>query len=392
MKSVNAYVKQLFNVKALATAGLTIENIPDNTFGIVDTTTGLTVTSLPNNYLMVVKSNGKTIYSVNHIEKSKTFNLKAKDYVAPVAEVWKGTIECCSCIDQMILNLNLDEASLQMMSGLSWTHKDTAVVIAPEELKCLCKCGGDVDYKVYNNNVMTKVLVEKVNNMKSPYYTAGASIDITGITTGGTLPASPAEFDMYIKTGATPGLHIYNGTAWVLVGTETGVLTDIDAFIEIFEVVNTDTDETNDGPLMTLEIYGTNVTMPIYHDIERNYISPRGVRIQPSLQSAKGDCTTVFEKTTSLVFEIGAGYDLRAEEFQNMNFYTDLNYQMTLEDGFQNPNMFYQFENLKKYNTVSFEYFKDKVNKNDGDKAMFGVTLGIENSGVYATIKTLFGV
>lgn len=390
MNSTTAQIKQLYNVKALATAGLAPDAIPNDTFGIVDCSTGLTVTAaLPTRYTIVSKVGGKVYHSVTPIETAKMFSKKSKGYVAPTAEVWTGTIECCSCIDQLIFSLNLDETSLRLMSGLSWTQKDMAVVVAPEELKCLCKCDGT--HTVYDNNVMTRLLVNKIIAMNSPFYTANASISVTGITSGSTLPSTPDAGDLFIKTGTDEGLYVHDGTDWNLIGTDTGTLTDMDTFINVFETVNTDSDPDNDGPLMSINILGINQTMPIYHDIEANYIYPRGVRMHPTITSGKG-CITQFTQTTSLVFEQGAGYDLRAEEYENMNYYTNLNSEVLKADGLPNYTMHYQFENLKTYNTISFEYMTDKVDKNEGDKRLFGVVLGIENGTLFNTLKTLFGV
>ena len=65
MKSNIADNRQLFNAKAMATAGLTVDAIPDNTLGIIDVSTGLTVIptyfgAYPDKTRIVGKVNGQT--------------------------------------------------------------------------------------------------------------------------------------------------------------------------------------------------------------------------------------------------------------------------------------------------------------------------------------------
>src|SRR5690606_31397173 len=100
MNSTLADVKQLFNVKAIATAGLTPEAIPANTFGVIDDSTGLTVVpanfaALPAKFRFVSKLNGKVYYSFDVIEKDKIKYKNAKAYTAPAVNIWETTIESC---------------------------------------------------------------------------------------------------------------------------------------------------------------------------------------------------------------------------------------------------------------------------------------------------------
>lgn len=394
MKSTLADNKQLFNVKAIATAGLAPADIPADTLGIIDEATGLTVVpanfgALPAKFFMVGKLNGKVYYSFDTIEKEKLRNLVATDYKAPSPESWIATIECCNCIDSVQLNLNIDEASLIQRDGLTWTHRDFVVEVAPQELKCLCSCDGT--HKVYENNVLTNLLVEKVNAMNSPFYSASVMLDTSTFPTGTALPSTGSEVlgEFFILTTDNE-LYLYDGTSWVLVGSYDGVISDADALIAILKDLNTDDDDTNDGPLLSIAINGKVQPAPYYNDLEVNYVYPRGVKLHPAIMA--GNCTTEFTKIQDMEYEIGAGYDLRAEEFENMSYYTDLNHYPQLSDGIKNPAMVYQFENSTNYNTVTFEFMTDKTYKNEGDKRLFGVMLGTSVGGVYTALKAMFGL
>lgn len=392
MKSTNADIKQLFNAKALASAGLTPANIPNNTFGIVDVSTGLTVTTLPAKFNIISKVNGKTYHSFSEIESAKIIRKMSKDYQAPVAQSWSATIDCCSCIDQAVLTIGIDETSLQMRDGLTWTHKDFAVVVQPEELKCLCSCDGT--FKVHENNVFTSLLNKKILAMNSPFYTSSVSISIADADTGANLPAEATaeEGELFVKTGTSEGTYFFDGVAWDLIADPTGLITDVDDFLATFEERNTDPATTVFGPMLNLNITGIVQPTPNYNDLEVNYIYPRGVRLQPALQIGKKGCVTKFTEVTPIQFELGAGYDLRAEEFENMSYYTDLNFYPTLSDGIQNSAMKYQFDNQTNYNVITFEYLTDKVEVNEGDKRLFGVTIATSNGTLFGTLKTLFGL
>lgn len=397
MNSTLADVKQLFNVKAIATAGLAPEAIPANTLGVIDDSTGLTVqpanfAALPEKFRIISKLNGKNYYSFDVIEKSKIKNAVEQEYQAAQVNVWETTLESCNCINGVQLVINIDEASLMQRDGLTWTHRDFVVEVSPEELKCYCNCDGQK--ATYENNVLTMLLVNKIQSSESPFYEAMAKIDVTGIDTGtGVPPASNQEVgDVYIRTGATdPGTYVYDGTNWVLVGDDAGMITDIEAFVEGTKDINTDDDPDNDGPLLTLVLQGKDMTAGNYKDLDVNYVYPRGVKLTPAL-SVDGKFNTVFTQTQPLVYELGAGYDLRAEEWDNMNYYTTLNFYPQLSDGIANGDLTYQFENNQNYNVVNFEFMTDKVERNDGDKRLFGVMLATTDSGVFTSLKNMLGL
>lgn len=353
MKSTLADNKQLFNVKAIAVAGLAPTAIPEGQLGVIDEATGLTVvpanfTALPERFSIISKLDGKVYYSFDTIEKAKIKNQIAKDYVAPQINIWETVIESCNCIKGVQLNLNIDEASLMQRDGLTWTHRDSFVEVSPQELKCFCNCSGE--YPIYENNVMTMLLAQKVNGVESSFYEA----------------------------------EVWNAD-------DDSVITDVKAFVESNKAVNTDDDDTNDGPLLKLVIKGKPQVAPNYNDLEVNYIYPRGVKLAPAL-TIDDKVSTTFTETQELVYELGAGYDMRAEEWDNFNNYTDLNYYTRLSDGIQNPNMKYQFENSTNYNTVTLEFYTDKVERNNGDKRLFGILFGTSVTGVYNSLKAMFGL
>jgi hypothetical protein len=90
---------------------------------------------------------------------------------------------------------------------------------------------------------------------------------------------------------------------------------------------------------------------------------------------------------------LGAGYDLRAEEFENMNYYTNLNFYPTLSDGIASQNLMYQFENNTNYNVVNFEFFSKKTGLQDvpeGEHKKFGVLLATKTTAVFTKLVSIF--
>lgn len=399
MKSTLADIRQLFNVKDIAYS-TTMDNLAEGQFGIFaeDSNTsiasGTVYATMPAKFRIVSKLNGKVYYSLDTIEKSRIFNQKQKEYVAPDINIWEGVIEHCNCINGVTMNINIDEQSLIQRDGLTWTHRDFVVVVSPQELLCYCNCDGSKP--AYENNILTQLLAEKIVAMNSPFYTAEVTVDVSGLTTYANQAAldvavpAPVQGDMAIVTGA--GLKVYDGAAWVVVGTVAGVLTDVAGFVAIFKDVNVDTNDANDGVLLTLVIKGKPQPAPLYNDLEVNYVFPRGVRLSPSL-IINGEKTVPFTETQAVVFEIGAGYDLRAEEFESMSLYTNLNFYPRLSDGIQNPNLLYQFENNKNYNTITFEFGSKKSGLEDvpeGDYKKFGILLGVEDDTLWDELVDIF--
>lgn len=401
MKNTLADNRQMLNVKAVATAGLAPEAIPDNTVGFVNLVSGLTVVpanfaAVPDKFEFIAKVNGKVYHSIDHITKAQIVAKSNLDYTAPQGEIWKTTISCCSCIDTLQLTIGVSNAAL--IGSIATPAFDFVYEVAPEELKCHCACDGT--NKELENNVFTRIIVNKINTSGSSFYKAYAEIPATGIASGGSFPASPTQGTLFEKTGATPGLYIYNSGAWALVGSPLGggtsyTITDIDTYVAGMDSRNKDANTANHGPMMTLVVEALVDATPYYHDIEANYVYPRGSRLSLNFNAPNSTCVPVFTKTRDMVYEIGAGYDMRAEEFEVMSYYTNLNAHPTLSDNrFQSPDLIYQFENNKNYNVVDLEFHTSKVNTNDGDKKSFHIILGVETSltSVYTALKNAFGL
>ena len=393
MKSNIADNRQLFNAKAMATAGLTVDAIPDNTLGIIDVSTGLTVipanfAAYPEKSRIVGKVGGSTYFSFAEIEKASIERKNKLPYVAPQTEVWTGTIENCKCTDSVKLSIHINDETLKNRDGLTWAHLDNYVEVKAAEMRCYCDCTGTAP--VYENNVLTSLLVASVNNANSPFYGASAKVSVTGVTSGATLPVSPVAGDQYIKTGANAGLYVYT-TVWVLVGAADGTLTDPMAYTAAYKAVNTDDATNNDGKLLSITIFAKAKTTPNYNDMEANYVYPRGTTLQPGL-TIDGVVGIKFTKTTPVIFEKGAGYDLRAEEFDNMGYYTQVLHRNLLSGTFLDPKVKFQFENGVNYSSIAFDFSTKKVNSNDGDRRLFGVTIGTSVTSVYNQLVAMFSI
>ena len=255
-------------------------------------------------------------------------------------------------------------------------------------MRCYCDCTGTAP--VYENNVLTSLLVASVNNANSPFYGASAKVSVTGVTSGATLPVSPAAGDQYIKTGANAGLYVYT-TVWVLVGAADGTLTDPMAYAAAYKAINTDNNPANNGKLMSITIFAKAKTTPNYNDMEANYTYPRGTTLRPGL-TIDGVVGIQFTKTTSAIFEKGAGYDMRAEEFDNMGYYTQVLHRNLLSGTFLDPKVKFQFENGVNYSSIAFDFSTKKVNSNDGDRRLFGVTIGTSVGSVYNQLVAMFSI
>ena len=393
MKSNIADNRQLFNAKAMATAGLTVDAIPDNTLGIIDVSTGLTVipanfAAYPDKTRIVGKVGGITYFSFAEIEKASIERKSKLPYVAPQTEVWTGTIENCKCTDSVKLSIHVNDETLKNRDGLTWAHLDNYVEVKAAEMRCYCDCTGTAP--VYENNILTSLLVASVNNANSPFYGASAKVSVTGVTSGATFPESPVAELQHIKTGANAGLYVYT-TVWVLVGAADGTLTDPMAYAAAYKAINTDDDPDNNGKLMSITIFAKAKTTPNYNDMEANYVYPRGTTLQPGL-TIDGVVGIKLTKTTPAVFEKGAGYDFRAEEFDNMGHYTQVLHRNLLSGTFLDPKVKFQFENGVNYNSIAFDFSTKKVNSNDGDRRLFGVTIGTSVTAVYNQLVAMFSI
>lgn len=397
MKNTLANNKQVFNVKDIAYS-TTLENLAEGQVGFFaegsNTSIAATVDTfaeLPEKFFIISKLSGITRVGFDTITKSSIKNILAKAYTAQAVNIWETIVNYCDCATGFQIKINIDEDSLMRRDGLTWAHSDFVVGVTAEEIDCQCKDGV---LSGYDNNIITKMAVAKVNAVNSPYYAAEAKYDVTGMTVYEdqaaltTANGSPTKGDLGVVTGE--GLKQYTGSAWEVVGTVAGLITDIDSFIENSQDLNSDDVTTNDL-LLTLVIKSKVQSAGLYRDLEVNYVYPRGVKISPAISVNNGAKNFLFTETQALAFEIGAGYDMRAEEFEVMSLSGVLNNYVQLSDGIASPDLVYQFENGKNYTTVSFEFSTDKVEANSGEKRNFSIILAAEAGSAEATeITNLF--
>lgn len=396
MNNTLADIKQMFNVKAVA-YNTDVSALVDGQLGFfpegsnTSVASGTTFATLPQKFTIYSKLNGKLYQSSSIIDKSRLINAISKDYVAPVANVQQLLINSLTHIKSVALKINLSEAALIGRDGLTWQHADN-VVVTPDSALTPYQTTSTV-YGTYQNNVMTKILVDKINSMASPYYTAKAVVATADITVYAndaavTGSATPVAGKVASST-ATGTLFVYDGSAWQAVGAN-GAVTDIALYIASTKAINTDGNANNDGKLLYVNIVGTPATAGIYNDLEINYVYPRGIKIDPAISINSGETLVSASQVTALGFEAGAGYDLRAEEFECMAYYTNMNFLPRLSDGIANPNLVYQFENNKNYKTITFEFNTDKVERTNGQKRNFSVLLGTEDNTIWTALKTIF--
>lgn len=398
MKSTLADIKQLFNVKAIAYS-VNINSLQDGQFGIfaegseVSIPTGTTYATLPDEFRIVSKLDGKIYYSFDTIKKSTIYNTAALPYKAEQVNIWEAVIKNCDCINGVMLKVNIDEQSLIQRDGLTWTHSDFAVVVSPQELACLCSCDGTSP--VYENHVMTALLYKNIIAKNSPFYTAKVLMynEVIGQEpSAGTedelnnIPTEEGGFGHVFETG---DMYIYVNGAYTKIGkTQDRSISDPLLLAELLKAKNTKVGGTPSS-MFKLQILGILQETPFYRDLEINYVFPRGARLAPAIV-VNGKKSIAFTEVQKLGYELGAGYDLRAEEFENMSLYTNLNFYPRLSDGIANQDLQYQFENKKNYSGVAFEFTSDKVERNSGDKKLFGVSLSTENASVYTALKNIF--
>jgi hypothetical protein len=403
MKNTLADNKQLFNVRAIANSK-TLDNLVDGEFGVFaeGATTSLAATTvfaaLPEKFRFVSKEGGKVYYSFDTITKASIANATEQAYSAAAVNVWEGVIASAACdsISTATLRINLDEESLMRERGLSWGNMDSTVVSAPDALTAQCVATGN---PVYDNQVITQTLVGQVNSSASPFYLAKAKYDITGVPgymdQAALDTAEPNPDTGNVAKIITDGtLNVYTGVTWVVVGEQGGVLTTDGMAILIVaqKTRNTDGTAATDGAYLTFILEGKPAAARNYKDLDVNHIFPRGVRLTPAVKLNGEDGPAIaFTETQSIAYELGAGADLRAAEFESMSLYTNLNFYPQLSDGLASEDLVYQFENGVNYNTVDFEFSTDKVNRNDGDKRNFGVMLATQTGSVFTALKALIG-
>ena len=408
MNHTIANIRQLFNVKNIAYS-TTLDNLAEGQFGIfadgVNTSvaTGVTFATLPAKFRIFSRVGGKLYYSADVIDKTKIVNGVKKPYTASVEQVLGVAIKYSANIKSVALKINIDEASLMQRDGLTWTHADNIVEVTSDDL-----AGYQIDptkiLSVYENNVITKVMVDKIVALASPYYTAEVGVDSADVVAyanlaGITGSATPFTGKLASATD-TKKIYVYDGAAWQEVGLlYTGIAAGkinasaVASYLAIVKTINTDaTLGTNDSKYLQLILKAVAQPAAPYRDLEVNYIYPRGVKLSGAVNINNGDTSLGLTSLLAPAYEVGAGADLRALEFESMSLYTNLNFQTQLSDGIAVPGLVYQFENGKNYNTISLEFTTDKTEKNAGDKRLFGVVLGIEQTTPYNELVTAFGL
>tara|TARA_R110000851_G_scaffold33147_6_gene88314 strand:+ start:1069 stop:2292 length:1224 start_codon:yes stop_codon:yes gene_type:complete len=406
MKHTLAQNKQLFNVKAIADSK-TYDALADGEFGVFaegsDTSLAASTVfaALPEKFRFVSKLDGKIYYSFDTISKSSLAAVTEQAYSAPVVNIWEGVVASteCDCIATATITVNLDEESLMRERGLSWVNRDISVVSSPSALTAQCDCSGN---PTYDNMVITNELFKQVNSSESPFYLAKVRYDVTGLTTYAddaardAAIAAPAGGEVVLNTADT-ATQVYDlaTTAWVDVAPLNGYFTDeaaVVAFVAATKAINTDETSGTDSGKLILVIEAKPAATRNYKDLDVNYIFPRGTKLTPSIKlNGEAGPAIEFTETQEIAYELGAGADVRAEEFECMSLYTSMNHYPQLSDGLASDDLIYQFVNGAEYNTVNFEFSTDKVNRNDGDKRSFAVMLGTDNSGVFTALKALMG-
>ena len=340
MKTTLSYNRQMFNVKAIAEAGLTPSQVPDNTLAIIDVATDKTVApdsyaKLPNKFRILQKFDGQVIYSFDCIDKRNIVWSQAKEYKAAVQEKWEAVIKHCNCIDTIKLNIFVQSEALNRRMGLPWGTNDFFLEVSPAEFECYCSCN---ETGAYANNVLTMLLYKQALKANSCFYS-------------------------------------------VSVETEDGqALADLKAiedFVAANKPNNTDKDKANDGKLLKLVIEAKALKKPKrfnpYNDM---YSYPDGVKLLPSLE-ANSRTLIEFKKVSTFNYEIGAGIDLVQEEHNNRSYYTNLGTYQSDMDIIEYPE--YQFEESKKYDTLTLEFDSPKtIRAGEADMKRFMIVFGSE--------------
>lgn len=353
MKSTISDIRQLFNVKAIADADLAPSAIPSYTLGIVDESTNVTVKpvafdTLPESFRLIYKNGKQILYSFDTIRKNRILNVVKKEYVAPKEEIWEGKIEHCDCINSVRLNISFESDLQNLAQGLGFGDTDFFVEVSPEELSCYCSC----DNKgVYENYIMTMLMLQKARSKNNPFY------------------------EVLVKDKD---------------GKEYDNVKDLREYIEKNKEVNTDDDTGNNTDFLTLVVKGKVIETGNFNPLSQNYQYLRTVRLQPSI-TVNGRVLNKFKKVQDGVAEIGLGADLKFEEYENYNFYTDNNYRQYISCGVLNDDYNYMFEDDKHYHTLTFEYDSLKQNRaGDGDMKRLLILMGTENKDILNQLEEIF--
>lgn len=343
MKSIISDIRYMFNVKEVA-AGKEATELTAGQVGFYgpDSVQSLTLgayADLPEEFQIIGFTGKQYIRTPYVIKKKFIHNLIQKAPTQAQGEIWVGTIDHCDCIHGFELNIHVDETSLMDRDGFTWAHRDKYFGMTADEVDCYCKDGESI--AVEDNQRITVALYNKIKN-------------------------DPMVSDLYeVAIGAMVGAE----------GEE--------------ELTEVEPDALPEGQSVSLIIKGKILDDGEFGHDPDDYTHLRGVRLMPSISLNGGAKGIAFEKTQDLVYGVGSGVDLRAEEFDNMNLYTDLNFEMRSSDGLLSNKIKYQFENEKEYHTLTFEYDRSKQDRaGEGDMNTVLVLMGSETESVLNTIKT----
>lgn len=359
MKSTIADIRQLFYTNKVV-AATKVEDLKEGELGIFpedsDTSIAASIVydTLPDKIRIISRANGKLLFSMDPIPKNAIRDIAFQAKREETPNIWSTVLEGsdCDCIESVLLNININNAALMSQDGLTWGHRDVVHEVAPKELTAICECDGVVTegVNIYQNHLMTAKLYETVMANKSPYYEAEVQ------------------------------------------DADENVLEDLEA-INTYIADNKDANLGDDPDAFTGKltfILKSKVEEVEYDDIDVNYVGNRGTTIVPSLTVS--GIPVVFEEVQELEVELGAGADLRLQEWENMNFYTDLNFAPQLSDSIKHKKVKYQFKNGVTYDALTFEYGTAKVERNTGETKLFGVLIASDDSTAVTRLKAIFGI
>lgn len=356
MKHTLSYNRLLWNVRAIAEAGLKPEQVPDDTFAIIDVTTDKTVApatfdDLPKKFRLMHKVGGQVFFGPDCIEKKNIVWAKEKEYTEGKVNKWEGVITHCDCINTVKLNIFMEDELLNRAMGLPWGVSDFYVEVAPEEFKCFCACG---ETGAYANNVMTMLLYKNILKKESPFYTA--------------------------KVETVDGATKFNS------------FEEVKKFVEANKEVNSNTDKADDGKLLKLIIEGKQHKRPRrFNPYNVCDVYPSGVKLLPSFE-LNGGIHANFTEVETLAFEVGNGYDLVVEEHNNKSYFTNVGSYARNMHLVEFPD--YQFEENKNYDTLTLEFDTPKtLRAGEADMKRFMLLLGSEqalNAAVHQKLVKIF--
>lgn len=364
MKPTLAVNRAILKVKGFKDNTKTIADVLDSTtdaFGVINKTRGtdyhkcVDTAPLPDFFQFHGKINGKVYTGLSIIDKKNIMYAKANDATDYVAEKWEYTPKCkCEngkAAKSYRLEVNLDSDIIESQSFRSWGHKDFFYAVDMSD--CTPNDGSCEQLGVWRNHVLVLRIFKKYLERKN---------------------------QLWYKMSINDGTTTYGDND----------LATLETYIQTNKAVNTDANTTNNTPYLKIILEG-DVTSAIYRDIETKYFYPRGLSFKPFMFVDEGE-GQMFTKVRSQKYGEGIGSDMRMLENQMMSLHTNLNYNKVLSDHMPDPNLVYQFENGKLYNTITIEYKVPKSLPTEYNTQI--VILGIESTDTttYTKLKTLFGI